>query len=264
MAGLPPDSAAARVDARGLHSPFGGVGSLRVARSGGEGVFTAVAVDARHVVTAAHVVGGADPGGITFILPAGAATSRRFDAESVTIHPGYRGFRGDFAHHDIAVVRLGGELPEGTPVYPLYRLPLAPGTVLILAGFGGSGAGNVGVEQKPDPDVRRIGLNAADEFLPGPGGRREIYLFDFDGPDLDTNRMGGPSLGNHLETTVAGGDSGSPAFVRVGGRLHLAGVNTFQASGRDGPPAPRFGSIGGGMLIAAYADWIERVIAGSP
>lgn len=261
MAGLPPDSPAHRVDRAGEGSPFAGVGSLRVAREASTGIFTATAVDFRHVVTAAHVVRGAEPSRITFNIHAGTAAEPRIPAAAVFVHPGFRGFGGDIAHHDIAVVRLAAPLPEATPVYPLYRLPLPPGTVLILAGYGASGHGDAGVSVGPDPAVRRVGVNAADEFRPGPGGRVEIYLFDFDGPDLSTNRMGGPSLGNHLETTVAGGDSGGPAFVRVGRRLHLAGVNTFQASAAGAPPAPRFGSMGGGVLISAHADWIGSVIA---
>lgn len=264
MAGMPPDSPAARVDTGGARSPFAGVGSLTVTRAGGEGVFTATAIDARHVVTAAHVVGGAAPAQIAFNLSAGAPAPRRIPAEAVAVHPGFRGVRGDIAFDDLAVVRLAEPLPDEVPIYPLHRLPLAPGAVLVLAGFGASGSGDAGATVKADAAVRRVGVNAADEFLPGPAGRYAAYLFDFDGPGEDTNRLGGPGLGNHRETTVAGGDSGSPAFVRVGGRLRLAGVNTFQVNPRDGPRAPRFGSLGGGMLISAYADWIERVIAAAP
>jgi hypothetical protein len=261
MAGLPPDSPAARVDTAGERSPFAGVGSLSVGRNADTATFTATAVDRRHVVTAAHVVRGAEPARITFNVFAGHAAEQPIAAAAVFVHPGFRGFGGEVAHNDVAVVRLAAPLPDAVPVYPLYRLPLTPGTVLILAGYGASGSGDAGVSVGADPALRRVGVNTADEFRPGPGGRMEIYLFDFDGPDLATNRMGGPTLGNHRETTVAGGDSGSPAFVRVGRRLHLAGVNTFQASAPDGPPAPRFGSVGGGMLISAHADWIESVIA---
>jgi hypothetical protein len=261
MSGIAPDSPDARVDRGGARSPFAGVGALNVVHMTGTGIFTATAIDRRYVLTAAHVVAHATPERVSFEVNAGTPSERRIAAEAIFVHPGYRGFRGDVAHFDVAVVRLAEALPGTTPVFPLYRWPLAPGSTLILAGYGASGTGDGGATVKPDARTRRLGLNAADEFAAGPGGRLEIYLFDFDGPDLDTNRMGGPTLGNHLETTVAGGDSGSPAFVRIRGRLFLAGVNTFQAGVRNGPPAPRFGSVGGGMLVSTFADWIEGVIA---
>ncbi|MGB2755304.1 MAG: PEP-CTERM sorting domain-containing protein [Phycisphaerae bacterium] len=50
----------------------------------------------------------------------------------------------------------------------------------------------------------------------------------------------------------------------VGGEYLLAGVNTFSFTAISSPnkqfDAPLFGSGGGGMLVPAYADWINSVI----
>jgi hypothetical protein len=74
--------------------------------------------------------------------------------------------------------------------------------------------------------------------------------------------MGGPTLGNTLETSVSGGDSGSPAFIQdSSGIWRLAGVNTFTFTSMQKQTASTFGTGGGGMLVSSYADWIDGIIA---
>lgn len=73
--------------------------------------------------------------------------------------------------------------------------------------------------------------------------------------------MGGTTLGNSVEATLAGGDSGSPAFI-ASGLWKLAGVNTFVGAFENGATtAGVFGSAGGGQAVAAYAAWIDATIA---
>ena len=73
--------------------------------------------------------------------------------------------------------------------------------------------------------VKRIGRNNADYFrLDEKGsGLQEVYYWDFDGGGA-TNFLGGASLGNGIESTVAGGDSGSAAFVASGTGLKPAAL----------------------------------------
>jgi hypothetical protein len=63
---------------------------------------------------------------------------------------------------------------------------------------------------------------------------------------------------------VGGGDSGGPSFVLVGSDYLIAGVNTFSFTALPTLTkefnAPLFGSGGGGMLVPAYAGWINSVI----
>jgi hypothetical protein len=64
-----------------------------------------------------------------------------------------------------------------------------------------------------------------------------------------------------VETSLAGGDSGSPAFVSdTGGALELVAVNNFVAAFQGGPTAlSSFGTGFGGNLLHAYRDWIHSI-----
>ena len=70
-------------------------------------------------------------------------------------------------------------------------------------------------------------------------------------------------MGNDIETTIGGGDSGGPSFIDPAGNgnLLLFGVNTFTGGGGKAA-APFFGSIGGGMVVSTYLPWINSIISG--
>lgn len=267
----PADSPERRVDPNTSASPWSGVGSLTVSHAEtGEpqGTYTAAAIDVFHVVTAAHVVHGKAPEQVMFNLNFGGDLTHRIVASAVHVHPRYAGFRADprtgFVHDDIAIVRLSSPLPFGVALYRVVPQPLPPRTVLTLVGYGAAGDGVSGVTTPGRPSVKRVGRNALDRVVRDNRGQGtvEIYLFDFDGPDVTTNRIGGPTLGNDVEAMLAGGDSGSPALVPgPQGAWWIAGVNTFvapQGAGRD-----KFGSIGGGTLLYSYLAWIESVLKGT-
>jgi hypothetical protein len=265
----PPDSPSERVDPNVATSPWAGVGSLSVLKPGTttvRGVYTATAIDAWHVITAAHVVAGSKPADIRFNLNYGADLSHTITAEAVFVHPDYAGFvphpSSGVVHDDVAVVRLSASLPFGVPFYGIVRRLLPVHTTVTLVGYGASGDGINGVTVSGSPTVKRAGRNNLDRAFADNGGSGliEVYLFDFDGPDASTNRFGGPTLGNRIEATVAGGDSGSPAFVPgPQGSWLLAGVNTFVAP--QGPQHSRFGGVGGGVLLYGYAAWIDSIVS---
>jgi hypothetical protein len=203
---------------------------------------------------------------VRFNLNFGADLSHRGEAEAVVIHPEYHGHKPNrgsgIVHDDLAIVRLGSPLPFGVPFYAIRRSPIAPRTVITLVGYGGGGDGVNGASVPASPSVKRVGRNVIDAAFRDDAGSEllEVYLFDFDGPDASTNRLGGGTLGNHIEAIVAGGDSGSPALVPgPQGSWQLVGVNTFVA---PGPPSnQRFGGLGGGVLLYPYADWVDSVLA---
>jgi len=269
--GAPPDSPANRVDANTTHSPWAGVGSLSVQRGlfrARQGTYTAAAIDVRHVITAAHVVTGRDAADVHFNLNYGADLSHRIGAEAIDIHPDYAGFKPDprsgMVHDDLAIVRLDAALPFGVPLYAIRRSPVRTHTVITLVGYGAGGDGVNGGSASPSSSVKRVGRNVIDAAFRDNGGSDslEVYLFDFDGPDTSTNRLGGTTLGNTVEATVAGGDSGSPAFVPgPQGSWLLIGVNTFVAP--QSALNQRFGGMGGGVLLYPYAAWVDSVLAAS-
>lgn len=234
------------------------VGSLEVAGK----LFSATLIGPGHVLTAAHVVAGADPAAIRFRSAAAPGFTRV--AASVQVHPGYTGSSthnspGDpSVHADLAVVRLLDPVPPGLPTARIFTGPVV-GRVLYLVSQGGS------------TTLFTTGENRADVVFPDFLGRPATYLFDFDGPDLSSNRLGPPvpvngSLGAGREATLVSGDSGSAAFVHTDGRWHLAGVNTFSlafgsANGGAQPP----GKGGGGVVLGEHAAWIrEAMNAASP
>lgn len=268
----PADLPERRVDPNVRSSPWSGVGSLSVAHpETGEvqGVYTATAIDVAHVLTAAHVVHGKAPEQISFNLNFGGDLTEQIFASEVHVHPNYGGFRPDprtgFVHDDLAIVRLSALLPFGVALYRIYPQPLPPRTVLTLVGYGGAGDGQTGVTVPGQPSVKRVGRNTLDRAVRDNNGTNllEIFLFDFDGPDAASNRMGGGTLGNDVEASLAGGDSGSPALVPgPQGAWWIAGVNTFVAP--QGPGRDKFGSIGGGMLLYGYLPWIDSILKRVP
>lgn len=259
----PADTPAQRVDPNVAASPWAGVGSLSVNGN----TYSAVAISPRYVLTAAHVVSGAASSNIVFNVNQDGDLSSRITAAAIFVHPQYTGFRKDgVAFNDIALVRLASDLPPTTPTYELLSQPMDIGTIITLVGYGASGDGVHGVTVSGNPAVKRVGQNVIDLFLPAVKRFEfpKAYVFYFDSPDGRYNAKSGPSLGNCKETTLAGGDSGSPAFVNSNGRWLLAGINTFQMTLPQGAAPPRFGSAGGGMWVPAYKNWIKGIIGKMP
>ncbi len=228
------------VDPNAATSPWAGVGSLSAA---GGGTFTAVVIAPNAVLTAAHVVAGTAPGSWTFNLNAGGDLTARLPVAAIRVHPDYQGFiggRDGLAHHDLAVVRLASLVPFGTPVYPLAPRAPRPGERLVFVGYGIGGAG-----VPAHPAVKRAGSNVVESVYQdvGGAGRIELYRFAY-------NPVPG---GSPLEATLAGGDSGSPAFRRDPDGWRVAGINTFVYAS----PA---GRGGGGVAVAAYLEWIAAAL----
>jgi hypothetical protein len=300
--GTPPDSPSNRVDPNTTSSPFAGVGSVfadfaPVDGNGNlgtgsliHGLSPATAGRRDYYLTAAHVVdanqdGVADvsPANLLFVLNFGGNFTHVIPAAEIFVHPDY----GDGnSNDDLALIRLATPAPAGVPVYNL--LPAFSGFVEAINPVGYGLTGDPVSGYTPGSSgftVKRSGLNQADVVGDDDegGGAFEIFAADFDGPDGSTNvfDLGLPGFdpaiegtyGNTLETTVGGGDSGGPSFLRdidtkalvlgADGMPTLYGVNTFTV-GSIANPAPRFGTFFGGMLVPAYAGWVESVMIPEP
>lgn len=250
VAGAPPDSPGQRVDANSSSSLWRGVAS--VVR--GSDVASGVTVGRRHVLTAGHVVDRLQPASVHTVYFNLGATPTTVPVVRVTVHPDYVGVGND----DLALLELAADVPSPVTAYALERTPFETGTVLTLVGYGDSGTGTSGITVGRSATVKRVGQNVAD-VLEG-----NLYYFDFDGPTAATNVLGAGSLGNGIETTVAGGDSGSPAFTLRNGIPTIAGLNVLRGSFAGGPTTPGvFGTAGGGVRIAPYAAWIDATLAAS-
>jgi len=255
MAGLPPDSPAARVDPNSLESPWAGVVAVVV----GGGTYSGVVVHRRFVLTAAHVAAGHAGSDVRVQVNAGEA-SRVLAAAAVHVHPRYAGFTKPFAFWDAALIELAEPVPEAVPVPERYTGPLLPGTELTFVGYGASGFGDQGANVPPDPAVKRTGRNRAERFV-ALDDIPLLFLYDFDGPGPDTNAMGSPTLGNAVETSAAGGDSGAPVFIVRGNYRALAGLLTFVADlNNPGVRHSTFGASGGGVLLGPLREWLDGVV----
>lgn len=270
---VPADAPANRVDPNTTTSPFAGVGSLfmRLGKGPYGYICTGTPIDATHVVTAGHCLdtnndGLSDfkPDRVSFQLNFGGNLTHTIQAAALDIHPAYTGFDSPSVNDDLAIVTLATDLPAGVPTYALPTAPVDVGETLTMVGYGRSGDGVSGYYVDASFSVKRFGANNADVLLgddEGVGTESEVFLFDFDGPTAgQSGSFGGSSLGNTVETTLGGGDSGGPSLINVGGTWQLAGVNTFTISGGEFNSAPLFGSGGGGILVHAYLDWIQSVL----
>ncbi len=260
--GTPPDSPANRVDPNDATARFSGVGSLEIVHpSLGTFICTASVISDDKLLTAAHCFdqdndGAVDPGILTnsqFFLNDGGSPSATRGLMNVEIDPDFDGFAANGGHDDFAVVMLDSAVPAGTTKYAIRNTGLAASEVVEFVGYGISGFGDVpGIEVLPDFSVKRSGQNTADLFIVDDegSGMPEVFVYDFDDPNGGVGFLGGETLGNDVEGSIRGGDSGGPAFVDVNGVQAIAGVMSFELV-LDGITADtgEFGVLGGGPVI---------------
>jgi secreted trypsin-like serine protease len=267
------------LDSNTADSPWAGVGAVTVNGN----TFSGALIGSQYVLTAAHVVNGATPGQVSFVLNAGGG-AQTLAVESITVFPGYTGttpnaFTGVW-HDDLAIVKLAAPV-SGVPIYSLYGNDDLTTQTITMVGYGATGNGTAGVTAGASPNVKYVGQNRVDaariddELIDENGvitanGANEVFVFDFDGPNSGSNIFGNNTpanltLGTGIEAQYADGDSGSPIFVNDGGVIKLAGVATFNGN-TVGLPGGNvlFGAIGGGTIIGSYIPWIQETIAPVP
>jgi hypothetical protein len=235
MAGNLPDTAAARIDPNTTLSPWSGVVSVVI----GGAPFSGVVVGPRHVLTAAHVALNQNPANVTVVANT-SATPTLLAVEAVTSYP-----TAAFPYDDLSLLRLVQPVPAGVAVYPVMDVAQPLGTRVTLVGYGGSGNPATGASVAGTSSIKRRGL------------------YDFDGP-TGNGPIGGATLGNSVETSVVGGDSGSAAFVDTASGPALYGLNTAVIN-FSGAAAGAFGSGGTGMVLshAPYLSWLTAQTNGS-
>ena len=141
-----------------------------------------------------------------------------------------------------------------------------------MVGYGTSGTGTTGGTVSPSFFIKRTGGNYSDVYDLNDeqnfSGVKEVWQSDFDGNGEDTHctlfGVCSPVLANEVETSLAGGDSGGPSFQRLGsGAWAIVGNNTYGTRFFSTQVSSTFGTGSGGMVVAAYYDWIETATGGA-
>lgn len=240
---------------------FGGVGSI-VTNSGGS--CTGAAIGLNYVLSAAHCFNPNLAPNVSFRL-------NNIDYLGVvSIFPG-----AVFPFDDVAIITLNQSLPNNTLFYELLRQPVALGSQFEFVGYGAFGNGETGNAGSFDPNVKRFGANVANFFYDENAGVGQISLtnrtaligFDFDGTDDTTNAIGALTIGNLIESTYGGGDSGSPNFIDVSGTLKIAGVSTgvLGITTQNGTfSSPFFGSGGIFTDVSSFTGYIDSIVMPVP
>jgi hypothetical protein len=291
-AGAPPDSPAARVDPNTAASPFSGVVSINIRYDGQSFICSGTLVSKRDVVTAGHCVDTNGNGKLIDITAPGADVRVVFNAstvvgspgraivtaDKVSMNPNYEGFGncpsgvpGFCVNDDIAVVHLSQDAPPDAKIYRAFTGDVTTGQLITMVGYGTSGDGINGYTIGPDFRIKRSGQNVIDLFdlddeQNFAGGPKEVWYADFDGGGQDTFctllNVCTPVLANDKEANIGGGDSGGPSFLFADGEYFLLGTNTFGGTLQGQNPGA-FGTYFGGMLIGAYADYLEEATMGA-
>lgn len=267
------------IDANTTSSDWAGVVSITPA---GGGVYSGALIGRDYVLTAAHVAAGFvnNPGSLTINVNYGGNLTQQITASQIFVHPDFRTGstinNGGVWNDDIALIRLSQPATLGVPVYSLFdaalgtgpggdpRLNGSPVNVTMVA-YGGYADGvSPTVQSGPNAAVKRVGENrleslyAADSEtsgMPPPAGANEGFVFVFDAANAAHHLPG--------EAGYSGGDSGSPVFVNDNGVWRILGVAAFngvpQSTANNN--SIQFGAVGGGMLIAPYAGWIQAQMA---
>ena len=181
------------------------------------------------ILTAAHLTEGlANTEGRVTI---GGMT---YSTESVFVHPDYnsRRFNSNKAN-DIALWKLS-EPVVGVDPSPIFREKPQVGALLTLVGFGSGGTldGETG-----DFGTKRVGTTPLEKVTP----TRIRWVFN-----------------QPTDSNTGHGDSGGPAFIKVGQTYFVAGVT----SGGTRRNASR-GDRAFDTRVDAYQSWIDGVMAGT-
>lgn len=219
-----------RTDARYLALGARYPSVVKVGRRMGDGTL----IDARWVVTAAHVAAGVMRRTAT---PAVFIGDREVRIARAYVHPRWV----EMGPHDIGLLELADPVNDVMPIAPC-RSGGERGRVAILVGHGATGRGN---ERARTEDGLKRGATNRIEIA------NETHLiFRFDAPPRGTD----------LEGIPGPGDSGGPAILNRDAHSCIAGVSSAGEAGENGPGT--YGALDYFTRVSRYTAWLDSVQTG--
>jgi hypothetical protein len=162
------------------------------------------------------------------------------DVRHVFIHPQYQ----QTGRSDIALLKLSDPLKEIQPV-PIYTQKDEAKQIATLVGHYLTGTGKTG----PDKTLKKEMRGATNRIEKS----NDYWLyFTFDAPD--SNAV------TDLEGSPGPGDSGTPAYVTINGKLFVAGVSSRSRDTNKDGIEPGYGDEDLYTRVSSYQKWIEETI----
>lgn len=201
----------------------------------GEGVLIAPT----WVLTAAHVATEVKPGHKLTVA------GDDYQAEAIFLHHEW----DDGALHDIALVRLKSAVKQNE-VARLYPNQDEIGSIVTVVGRGDFGTGASG----PTGNDRQV--RGATNRVESANG--SLLSWRFDAPEDSSGNV------TMLEGISGPGDSGGPAFAKIGGTLYVVGVSSAQSTRATGGREGIYGVTEYYVRVSHYLGWIGQVLRDNP
>jgi hypothetical protein len=154
------------------------------------------------------------------------------------------GFIETVGRNDIALLKLAKPVKKIKPV-PIYTEKDEALQTAILLGHFTTGNGKTG----PDKTLKMLLREATNRIEK----TNDFWLyFNFDSPDS-------PAV-TDLEGSPGSGDSGTPAYIIVGGKLYVAGIGSRSLDTNKNGAEPDYGDTDLYARVSSYQKWIEETI----
>ncbi len=195
-------------------------------------------VDARWVLTAAHVADALVPGDIVQV------GGGDHEVGQVVRHPQWQGLhRWEDVQKDVAMVRLRAPVTGVTPAR-IYTGDDESGLTATFVGRGCYGTGLTG------PVAYDATLRAATNRVEKADGPLLEFRFD---------RPGQPDV-TPLEGISGDGDSGGPAYIERDGLVYVIGVSSSQDDRPANKKPGHYGVLEYYPRVSHFAEWIRATI----